>query len=624
MTEAALEWAGRGFRVFPLRVGGKKPAFKDQDWTQLATTDPEIITAWWSMADYNVGVLTDGLIVVDIDMKNGNDGMKSYIDLDLPLDTLITKTPTGGRHAYFSGPDRQNSAGRLGPGLDVRGFHGYVVAPGSHIPSLGRYEVEIDAPVAAAPERLVDLLDLPVVRADSTPATDLDQPDALVRAVDFLQNTAAVAVEGAGGDACTYRVAASLKDIGLSALTAHDLMLEHWNDRCSPPWDADELRAKVENAYAYGTRQPGAFSPMAEFAGVVIPEPPAPPPAPVSDWFEHGDPWSVSQPWLFYKTLPQVGVAVLTAPPQAGKTFVALELARCLATGKEFFKEAPDVTGGTALLFAGTEGSGLAERMAALEEEDRLPIVAKGVSGLRQGTALAELQTELIAKSADMQRRFGVPIRLVVLETLSASGLLEDENSNAEAAEAFSALAALSRSLNALVLVTHHPPKNGTGERGAGAIRGSADYVLEIDRPGASAVRDLHLLKARNAPQRILGSFTLVPVVLGEDDRGREVVSLTVSTGAPQTRMERAAGNSEAFLEIVSDAVHNDGRLIEGDMVAPLDAVKASFKDRWPGKSRDPSNLAKKWKEMLQWAENTGAIKQKLFAGEKYISVMSI
>lgn len=622
MMQHALQWAARGFRVFPLLPGTKDPR-PGHSWLDTATNDLAEVEALWSMADWNIGVATDGLIVVDIDVKNGKDGTASYLELDLPWDTLIVRTPTGGRHAYFSGPDRQNSAGRLGSGLDVRGFHGYVVGPGSHIPETGWYEVEVDLPVAVAPDRLVDLLDLPHSRSDERVAlVDLDSTSALVRAVDFLETGAPLAVEGQGGDATTFRVAATLKDYGVSADVAHELLLEYWNPSCFPPWDADQLRTKVDNAYAYGHTAPGAFSPEAEFAGVYIPEIEHAPVVETEDeWFNHGDPWDKETAWLFYKTLPQIGVAVLTAQPQAGKTFVALEMARCLATGKPFFEESPDIAGGTALLFAGTEGSGLAERMAALEEEDRLPIAAMAVHSLRSGDNLAKLQAKLEAKSTQMLKDHGVPIRLVVLETLSASGLLEDENSNAEAAEAFAALASLSRHLKALVLVTHHPPKNGTGERGAGAIRGSADYVLEIDRAGTSPVRDLHLLKGRNAPQRTLGSFSLVPVTLGLDSRGREVTSLTVSTGAPQTKLQRASANSDLFLEIIADCVHGEGGLIEGQEMVVVDVAKRAFLDRWPSKSRDPSNLNKKWRELMAWAESAAAIEQVLFAGTKYVRV---
>ena len=39
-----LQWAARGFRVFPLAVGSKKPAWKDWDWTEKASADPEVIS----------------------------------------------------------------------------------------------------------------------------------------------------------------------------------------------------------------------------------------------------------------------------------------------------------------------------------------------------------------------------------------------------------------------------------------------------------------------------------------------------------------------------------------------------------------------------------------------------
>ena len=41
-------------------------------------------------------------------------------------------------------------------------------------------------------------------------------------------------------------------------------MWKHWNPRCLPPWtvgEADYLRQKVENAYAYNTSPPGNITP---------------------------------------------------------------------------------------------------------------------------------------------------------------------------------------------------------------------------------------------------------------------------------------------------------------------------------------------------------------------------
>jgi len=130
ILKAALSLAQAGYRVFPLEVGGKKPVLKD--WPNLATTDLETVTKVWSSRSYNIGVACGrGLLAVDIDMKNGKDGLASARALSIPVDGFVVRTPTGGYHVYFDGPDVSNSAGRLGDGLDVRSAGGYLVGPGS-------------------------------------------------------------------------------------------------------------------------------------------------------------------------------------------------------------------------------------------------------------------------------------------------------------------------------------------------------------------------------------------------------------------------------------------------------------------------------------------------------------
>jgi hypothetical protein len=89
--------------------------------------------------------------------------------------------------------------------------------------------------------------------------------------VDYLTTHAPVAVEGAGGDATTYAVACRVKDFGVDQHTAAELLLEHWNGRCSPPWQSDELTTKVENAYAYGNLPVGAAAPEVQFEAVSAP-----------------------------------------------------------------------------------------------------------------------------------------------------------------------------------------------------------------------------------------------------------------------------------------------------------------------------------------------------------------
>lgn len=60
------------------------------------------------------------------------------------------------------------------------------------------------------------------------------------------------AVEGAGGDQHTFKVAAALvRDYGLDDDRALEIFRE-WNASCKPPWSDNELRVKLSNARSYG------------------------------------------------------------------------------------------------------------------------------------------------------------------------------------------------------------------------------------------------------------------------------------------------------------------------------------------------------------------------------------
>ena len=134
---AALALAGDGYRIFPLVPGEKLPDTKNG--CLDATQDEEQIRQWWRRRPLpNVGVATGhgGLVVLDVDHKDGRDGPASLKLLEqrlgeLPL-TRTVVTPSGGTHYYLlGGDDIRNSADALAIGIDVRGVGGYVVGPGS-------------------------------------------------------------------------------------------------------------------------------------------------------------------------------------------------------------------------------------------------------------------------------------------------------------------------------------------------------------------------------------------------------------------------------------------------------------------------------------------------------------
>jgi hypothetical protein len=191
MMQAALDAAGRGWHVFPLKPGSKRPAFPDHDerhcdrldprcrnghtgWEPRATLDERRITRAWTAAPYNVGIATGParLVVVDLDTPKPADatpakwdrpGIRTGADVLETLaveagehgidETYTVSTPSGGTHLYYTAPagmEFRNTAGSLGWLVDTRAGGGYVVAAGSQVDGRG-YVVEADGPAAELP-----------------------------------------------------------------------------------------------------------------------------------------------------------------------------------------------------------------------------------------------------------------------------------------------------------------------------------------------------------------------------------------------------------------------------------------------------------------------------------------
>ena len=157
---AALDYAARGFRVFPCWPRSKEPAtkhgFKD------ATTNPATIRRYWlAQSDYNVAIATgivSGVWVLDTDGAVGAETLRDLEARHGPIPPTRRSLSSRGPHLWFlaDGPI-QSSAGRVGLGIDVRGDGGYVLAPPSVHPDGHVYRLVNDAPIATAPEWLVSL-----------------------------------------------------------------------------------------------------------------------------------------------------------------------------------------------------------------------------------------------------------------------------------------------------------------------------------------------------------------------------------------------------------------------------------------------------------------------------------
>jgi hypothetical protein len=107
-----------------------------------ATTDEATIRMWWKQwPQANVGICTgrqSGIFVLDVDPDGFATLQRLQEEHGLLPETVEAITGRGGSHLLFAHPGEpmeiKNSVKELGPGLDVRGDGGYVIAaPSLHV-----------------------------------------------------------------------------------------------------------------------------------------------------------------------------------------------------------------------------------------------------------------------------------------------------------------------------------------------------------------------------------------------------------------------------------------------------------------------------------------------------------
>ncbi|QEU93243.1 DNA primase [Streptomyces kanamyceticus] len=206
----ALSAAERGLAVIPLSRA-KLPALRSPhhedpppapchgDCGRLghgvydASTDPRRIRELFAAAPWATGygiacgLPPHHLIGIDLDTKSGANASAALRELALRHlftipDTVVVTTPSGGRHIWLAGPPDAvipNSAGRLAPGIDIRGAGGYLVGPGSRTEHgvYGTVPGTAQLPPAPCPPALLRLL-TPAPRHHHAAPEPTDRPSA--------------------------------------------------------------------------------------------------------------------------------------------------------------------------------------------------------------------------------------------------------------------------------------------------------------------------------------------------------------------------------------------------------------------------------------------------------------
>lgn len=261
----------------PCKTQGKVPVPAGWQHAKLGDFSVEELRG----GNYGV-VLGEETLVIDVDPRNFKPGDKPVTRLckDLginlsALNTLIVQTGGKGLHFYLSIPAGLSIVNDLKeyPGIEFKSKGRQVVGPGSV--TNHPYNVlsgRIDA-LAACPQILIDAITKKekVLPANAGTSDFKRDEGSRRRFAEYLKNEAEPSVEGNSGDLNAVKVAMRGRDLGLAPDMTAELMLEHWNPRCTPEWTPDDLAVKIRNAYAYAKNPVGVDHPAAAFT--VLPKP---------------------------------------------------------------------------------------------------------------------------------------------------------------------------------------------------------------------------------------------------------------------------------------------------------------------------------------------------------------
>ena len=253
-----------------------------------------------------------------------------------------------------------------------------------------------------------------------------------------------------------------------------------------------------------------------------------------------------SRSWLIKQLIPAVGHGLLSGQWGTGKTFVVFDLAAALSTGQPFLGHAVKRQCGV-LLIAAEGADEVRLRLDAVVREKcggmaRAPFRWYETAPLLlQKGAVETLIAMARQAEASLQQEFGLPLGLIVIDTIAACAGYSragDENDNAVGQAIMNVLKAVAQELGCFVLGVDHFGKNlEAGTRGASSKESSADLVLAClgDKELSGSVTNTRLAvrKHRGGRQGQEYPFMLRMVEAPEQDEDGEPITTMVVDWLP-------------------------------------------------------------------------------------------
>jgi hypothetical protein len=186
--------------------------------------------------------------------------------------------------------------------------------------------------------------------------------------------------------------------------------------------------------------------------------------------------------WLIEGHLPPEGLAFVIGEPATGKSFLAIDWACSIVTGRLW--NGKKVDQGGVVILAGEGHYGIRRRLAAWEVEAKISLADKPLAVSDRGASLAEDgNIEEVINALDKFAGEHGAIAMVVVDTLHRNLGTGDENSSKDMGAYVSHLDSIHSKFNRVIVTVHHTGHSAQNRaRGSCAIKGSADaeYLVQI------------------------------------------------------------------------------------------------------------------------------------------------
>lgn len=202
--------------------------------------------------------------------------------------------------------------------------------------------------------------------------------------------------------------------------------------------------------------------------------------------------------WLVDKIIPAGGLVGLYGPPGCGKSFVALDIALCVATGGLW--QGHPVEAGHVLYLAAEGGAGMSKRVRAWLQHNQVRPSQTNIAWLIESVPVHVDSDQMTVLLERVMTEIEDSPDLVIIDTL-ARCFDGEESETGDMGRFIAGVDHLRAELGCTVLVIHHTRLGDDRERGNTAFRGAADAMLSVQK-------DDDDIKITNTKQKDAEEFT--------------------------------------------------------------------------------------------------------------------